>query len=251
MDFLLLDEAQQLGLEVEADVANLVEEERAAVGAADDAGEGGVGAGEGALAVAEQLALEHVAGDRGAVEGHERPVGAIGRAMDHAREHLLAGAGLAGEEDRQRARGEAAREVDELDGLLGHPQALGVALEGLGRPERGALLLVAAVLIERAGGGNQLADGGQRAAMVELGARPGEDLPGLVAVLAEPDEVVLGGGAQRGEGLGLAPSVTLDQPHAARAAGAEREGFGAAGVLQGRKRLAPEDVRMPRELEQA
>ena len=36
---LLLDEAQQLGLEVEADVADLVEEERAAVGGADDARE--------------------------------------------------------------------------------------------------------------------------------------------------------------------------------------------------------------------
>ena len=83
------------------------------------------------------------------------------------------------------ARREAAREVDELDGLLGHPQALGVALEGLGGPERGALLLVAAVLVERAGGGNQLADGGQRAAMVELGSWPREDLPGLVAVLPE------------------------------------------------------------------
>ena len=66
-----------------------------------------VGAGEGALAVAEQLALEHVARHRGAVEGDERAVGAVGRAMDHAREHLLAGAGLAGEEDGQVARGDA------------------------------------------------------------------------------------------------------------------------------------------------
>ena len=82
VDLALLEEAEQLGLEVEADVADLVEEERAAVGGADDAGERVVGAGEGALAMAEELALEHVARDGGAVEGDEGPVGAAGGAMD-------------------------------------------------------------------------------------------------------------------------------------------------------------------------
>ena len=43
---------------------------------AEDAGKRGLGAGEGALAIAEQLALEHVLGHRGAVERVERPVGA-------------------------------------------------------------------------------------------------------------------------------------------------------------------------------
>ena len=38
--------------------------------------------------------------------------------------------------------------ADELGALLGGPDALGVAVERLGRPQRGALLLVAAVLIE-------------------------------------------------------------------------------------------------------
>ena len=209
-----------LGWSVEPDVANLVEEQGAAVGAADDAGERGVGAGEGALAVAEQLALEHVARNRGAVEGDERAVGAVRGAMDHAREHLLAGAGLAGEEDRQGARGQPAGEVHELDGLLGDPQALGVALEGLGRPQRRALLLVAAVLVEGAGGGDELADGGEGAAMVELRPRAREDLPGLVAVLAEEDEVVLRGRAQGRERLVVGPAVAGDEPHAARAAGA-------------------------------
>ena len=41
MHFVLLDEAEQLGLEVEPDVADLVEEQGAAVGAADDARERG------------------------------------------------------------------------------------------------------------------------------------------------------------------------------------------------------------------
>ena len=56
-----LEEAQQLGLDVEAGVADFVEEERAAGGGADDALEVLDGAGEGAAAVAEQLRVQHVA----------------------------------------------------------------------------------------------------------------------------------------------------------------------------------------------
>ena len=218
VNFLLLDEAEQLGLEVEADIADLVEEERAAVGGADDAGERRVGAGEGALAIAEELALEHVVRNRGAVEGDERAIGALGRAMDEAREHLLAGAGLAGEQDRQGTRGQLPCELDELDRLFGNPQALGVALEGFGRPQRRALLLVAAVTVERAGSGHELADGGERAAMIELGPRPRQDLPGFVAMLSEAHEVIVSGRPQGREGLGFGPPVVGHQPHAALAA---------------------------------
>ena len=80
---------------------------------------------------------------------------------------------------------DAAGEREELGGLLGDPEALGVALERLGGPQRGALLLVAAVAVEGEGGGDQLADGDERAAMIELGSRPREQFPGLVAMLAE------------------------------------------------------------------
>ena len=79
--FVRLEEAEQLGLQVEADLGDLVEEQRAAGGGADDAVERRFGAGEGPLAVAEQLALEHLARDRGAVEGDER----LGRARPEAR----------------------------------------------------------------------------------------------------------------------------------------------------------------------
>ena len=165
-----LEEAQQLGLDVEVDVGDLVEEERAAGRGADDAGERRVGAGERALAVAEQLAFEHVARHGGAVEREERAVGAVGGAVNRAREHLLAGAGLAGEEDGERGRRDAPGDVEDLGHLLGGPDALGVAVERLGGPERGALLLVAAVAVEREGGGDQLADGDEGAAVVELRA---------------------------------------------------------------------------------
>ena len=46
----------------------------------------------------------------------------------------------------QRRVGDAAGEGQELGRLFGGPDALGIIREGLGRPEGGALLLVAAVL---------------------------------------------------------------------------------------------------------
>ena len=55
-----------------AHLADLVEEQGAAGGGADDAREVVGGAGEGAAAVAEQLRVEHVLRRRGAVEGEER-----------------------------------------------------------------------------------------------------------------------------------------------------------------------------------
>ncbi len=246
----MLDEAEQLGLELDRDVADLVEEDGAAGGAADDARERHVRAGERALAIAEQLALEHVGGHGRAVEGHERTIGAVGRAVDHAREHLLAGAGLAGEEDGQGARGDPAGEVQELGRLLGNPQALGVALEVLRRPEGRALLLVAPVLVEGAGGGDELADGGEGASMVELRPRPREDFPGLVAVLAEEDQVVLSGRSPGRERLVLGPADAGDVPQAARAAAPKDQGLGTPRVLQDRECLAAENVRMSRELQQ-
>ncbi len=52
-------------------------------------------AGERALLVAEELGLEQRLGNRGAVDGDERPVGAVARGMQRAREQFLAGAALA------------------------------------------------------------------------------------------------------------------------------------------------------------
>src|SRR5207245_3140616 len=57
-----------------------------------------VGVGEGALLVAEQLALEEGLGDGAAVHGDERLGGALRLHVDGARDQLLAGAGLAAEE---------------------------------------------------------------------------------------------------------------------------------------------------------
>src|SRR6185295_2438521 len=70
--------AEPPGLDVERHLADLVEEQRAAVGALDQALLGGDRAGERAALVAEQLALEQLAAERRAVEPDER-AGAAGR----------------------------------------------------------------------------------------------------------------------------------------------------------------------------
>ena len=68
----LLEHAQELGLERERHLADLVEEQGAAVGHLELAGLARHGAGEGALLVAEELAFEQGLGERGAVDGDER-----------------------------------------------------------------------------------------------------------------------------------------------------------------------------------
>ena len=69
-----------------------------------------VGAGERALHVAEELALDQLPGKRRAVERHERAVPAPALGVDRARGELFAGPALAGHEDG-RVRGPARRIV--------------------------------------------------------------------------------------------------------------------------------------------
>src|SRR6185312_16024840 len=108
----LLEHAQELGLKAERQLADLVEEQRAAVGHLEPAGLLFGRAGERALLVTEQLALDQRLGQRGAVDGDARALRAARGAMDRARDHLLAGAGLATEEDRRVGRADARDEID-------------------------------------------------------------------------------------------------------------------------------------------
>ena len=71
-DDALLQRAEELHLEVQRQLADLVEEERALVGRLELAGPRRDRAGEGALHVAEELALDQVLGDGAAVDGDER-----------------------------------------------------------------------------------------------------------------------------------------------------------------------------------
>ena len=93
-----LEHAQQLGLHQRAHLRDLVEEQRAARRLLDAPDLGGGGAGERALLVAEQLRLEQLLRQRRAVDRDERLAGAIRSLVDQARDHFLAGPGLAGDE---------------------------------------------------------------------------------------------------------------------------------------------------------
>ena len=71
-DLAVLQRAQQLRLHLRPHVADLVEEQRAAVRRLEQAALGRDGAGERAPGVAEQLGLEQRLGQRRAVDRHER-----------------------------------------------------------------------------------------------------------------------------------------------------------------------------------
>jgi hypothetical protein len=103
--------------------------------------------------VAEHLALEEVGRDGRHVHRHERAAGARAQAVGGAREQLLAGAGLAGEQDRQRRargllqiaeqgqHGRIARHDAELRALPPQPLELGVRQRGRAAVARAQLAL--------------------------------------------------------------------------------------------------------------
>ena len=110
LDHPLLEEAQQLDLKRQRDVADLVEEQGAALGQLDLADVRLDRAGERAALVAEQLGLEQVFGDRGAVDGDELALAAA-LLVHGAGEQFLAGAAGAEQHHRDVGAGDA------LDGL--------------------------------------------------------------------------------------------------------------------------------------
>src|SRR5205823_7997903 len=87
-----------LGLRTRRHVANLVEKNGAAVRQLEFAAARLGGAGERALFVAEQLALDQLLRDGRAVDLDERPVGAPTVLMKRACDQLLAGAVPAGDQ---------------------------------------------------------------------------------------------------------------------------------------------------------
>src|SRR5262249_3106956 len=70
-DLAVLEDAEELGLRIEGHVADLVEEERAALGAPNEPLVRAVGAREAPPLVTEELALDEAGRDRRAVDGRE------------------------------------------------------------------------------------------------------------------------------------------------------------------------------------
>ncbi|MNQ67409.1 hypothetical protein D3C85_819310 [compost metagenome] len=96
--FSLLQHAQQLHLDRQWQVADLIEEERAAVGCLEPSSLGRERAGKGAFLMAEELALDQALGEGAAVHGHEGPAAAAAEVVHMPRDQLLAGAGLSDDE---------------------------------------------------------------------------------------------------------------------------------------------------------
>ena len=89
-----LEEAQQRHLHVVRQLADLVEEQRAAMRGLDQADALGVRAGERALAVAEQLRQREVGAQRAAIDREKDVARTRRKPVNGARDQLLAGAGL-------------------------------------------------------------------------------------------------------------------------------------------------------------
>ena len=101
LELALLQHPQELRLQLERHLSDLVEEQRPAVGELESSDAIAMSAGERAAHVAEELALEELAGNRGAVHPHERAIGATAPLVDRTREHLFPHAGLAANQDRR------------------------------------------------------------------------------------------------------------------------------------------------------
>ena len=100
LDLAVLQDPQHLGLGLEAHVADLVEEDRPAVRLDELADLAPVGAGERALLVTEELGLDELLGNRGAVDPDERLARPIREVMQPAGNQLFAGARLTEDQDR-------------------------------------------------------------------------------------------------------------------------------------------------------
>ncbi len=96
-----LQHPQQIGLCVERQVADLVEEDGSAIGRLEQADAAPGRPGECAALVAEQLGLHEVRRQRTAVDGDEGTAPAWGQVMQGACRQLLAGARFAGHQHRQ------------------------------------------------------------------------------------------------------------------------------------------------------
>src|SRR6266403_666319 len=99
LHLLVLEDAEQLRLHGRRRLADLVEEDGPLARLLEEPAAVTLGAGEGPAHVAEELALEERLGESGAVLHQERRLRARAAAVDGARQELLAGAGLAFEQD--------------------------------------------------------------------------------------------------------------------------------------------------------
>jgi hypothetical protein len=176
-DLLLLERPEQLGLERQRQVADLVEQQRAAIGLLEEADLVVASVGERALDVPEQRALQQRLRDRGAVDAHERLVATASTGVQRPRHELLAGAALTGHQHG----GIGVRHAVELREEILHRRA------------------VAEQLVEARGAGCLLAEHADLLLQRPVTERPFEDEREVVHLERLGDEVVRAG-ADGGDG---------------------------------------------------
>ena len=115
LDFAGFEEAEEERLHAQAHLADFVEEEGAAVGHLQLAAFVAVGAGEAALDVSEELRFEERLGQAGAVDGDERPAGALRVGMDMTRDDVFADTALPGDEDFRIARRRPLGDLEDVE----------------------------------------------------------------------------------------------------------------------------------------
>ena len=113
LELALLQHAQQLHLQRRAHRADFVEEQRALVRLLEASLPVADGAGERAAHVAEQLGLEQRLGNRAAVQRDEPMHAPRAVVVNRARHDFLAGAGLAGDQNRAVGRRDGLEQLEE------------------------------------------------------------------------------------------------------------------------------------------
>ena len=114
LDLAFLDGAQQLRLQVEPQVADFVEEQRAVRRQLELPELLAVRAGKRSALVAEESAFGELARNRRQVDGDERRLRIPGLAVNQPGEQLLARSALSKDEDRRRQLGDLVHEVDDV-----------------------------------------------------------------------------------------------------------------------------------------
>jgi hypothetical protein len=117
LELALLEHAQKLRLRRRCHLGDFVQEQHAAAGQFDLPRLGLLRPGEGAPLMSEQLGLEQLLGQRGAVERNEWPALPRRRAMDEARDHFLPGARLAVDEYGRVGTGDLGRLLEHVPPL--------------------------------------------------------------------------------------------------------------------------------------
>src|SRR5438270_3439630 len=138
----LLQRAEELRLQVERQLDDVVEQERATVGQLEfPRAAARAGAGECPGLVAEELALEQLPRNRRAVDRDERAVAPRPAAVDRLREDLLAHARLAFDEQARAAGCGDARELADRGGGRAGPDHVRKAEQGIGARRAGCSAL--------------------------------------------------------------------------------------------------------------